>query len=114
MKQYLLAVHTDYGQPPPPEEEMQQAYESVDAFNAELKSAGAWVFAGGLHPAFGGHGRSQPGRQGDHDRRAVLGDEGAAGGLLGDQGPGPGQRTRLGGQGLRGLRQPGGGPAVSG
>ena len=50
MKQYLLAVHTDYGQPMPPQEEMQQAYESVGAFNAELKSAGAWVFAGGLHP----------------------------------------------------------------
>ena len=50
MKQYLLAVHTDYGQPLPPQDEMQQAYESVDAFNAELRSAGVWVFAGGLHP----------------------------------------------------------------
>ena len=29
---------------------MQQAYKAVDAFNAELQSAGAWVFAGGLHP----------------------------------------------------------------
>jgi hypothetical protein len=25
-------------------------YKQVDAFNAELQSAGAWVFAGGLHP----------------------------------------------------------------
>ena len=24
---------------------------SVDAFNAEVQAAGAWVFAGGLHPA---------------------------------------------------------------
>jgi hypothetical protein len=38
------------GDPVPSEEEMQQAYKSVDAFNAELQSAGAWVFAGGLHP----------------------------------------------------------------
>jgi hypothetical protein len=49
MKQYLLAVHLT-GEPAPSEEEMQQAYGAVDAFNAELKSAGAWVFAGGLHP----------------------------------------------------------------
>jgi len=50
MKQYLLAVHTDYEQSPPPEEEVQRAYQAVDAFNAELRSSGAWVFAGGLHP----------------------------------------------------------------
>ena len=50
MKQYLLAVHTDFEQTPPPEEEMQQAFQAVDAFNAELRSSGAWVFAGGLHP----------------------------------------------------------------
>ena len=30
---------------------MQQAYKDVDAFNAELQAAGAWVFGGGLHPA---------------------------------------------------------------
>ena len=50
MKQYLLAVHMVEGEPAPPEAEMQQAYQAVDAYNAELKSAGAWVFAGGLHP----------------------------------------------------------------
>jgi len=50
MKQYLLAVHTVAGEPVPSEEQMQQAYKAVDAFNAELQSAGAWVFAGGLHP----------------------------------------------------------------
>jgi hypothetical protein len=50
MKQYLLSVHiTDNGAPPPPEE-MQQSYDRVDALNAELRAAGAWVFAGGLHP----------------------------------------------------------------
>jgi hypothetical protein len=50
MTQYLLAVHMVEGGPVPSEEEMQQAYKAVDAFNAELRSSGAWVFAGGLHP----------------------------------------------------------------
>ncbi|HEY5990844.1 MAG TPA: YciI family protein [Streptosporangiaceae bacterium] len=50
MKQYLLAVHLVEGDPIPSEEQMQQVYKAVDAYNAELKSAGAWVFAGGLHP----------------------------------------------------------------
>ena len=38
------------GAPIPPEDEIQRRYKAVDAFNAELQSAGAWVFAGGLHP----------------------------------------------------------------
>ncbi len=50
MKEYLLAVHIVEGETPSPEE-MEQAYKDVDAFNAELKAKGAWVFAGGLHPA---------------------------------------------------------------
>jgi hypothetical protein len=50
MKQYLLAVHMVEGEPTPSEEQIQQAYKAVDAYNAELQSAGAWVFAGGLHP----------------------------------------------------------------
>ena len=50
MKQYLLAVHMVEGEPVPSETQMQQAYKAVDAFNADLQSAGAWVFAGGLHP----------------------------------------------------------------
>jgi hypothetical protein len=50
MKQYLLSVHDVADQPPPSADEMQQAYKDVDAVNAELQAAGAWVFAGGLHP----------------------------------------------------------------
>jgi len=50
MKQYLLAVHMVEGEPTPSQEQMQQMYKVVDAYNAELQSAGAWVFAGGLHP----------------------------------------------------------------
>jgi len=50
MKQYLLAVQVDYAHLPPSEEEMQPTYDAVGAFNDELQSSGAWVFAGGLHP----------------------------------------------------------------
>jgi hypothetical protein len=50
MTQYLLAVYHSPDAPPPPPEEMQKAFDQVDAFNAELQAAGAWVFGGGLHP----------------------------------------------------------------
>jgi hypothetical protein len=52
MTQYLLSVHgseEEMGAMQP--EEMQQAFEQVDRFNADLQAKGAWVFAGGLHPA---------------------------------------------------------------
>jgi hypothetical protein len=52
MKQYLLAVYSDEGSSDVmSEEEMQRAYQATDAFNSELQAAGAWVFAGGLHPS---------------------------------------------------------------
>lgn len=50
MKQYMLSVHGVEGQEPPPPEEVQQIYADVDAFNGEVQAAGAWIFAGGLHP----------------------------------------------------------------
>src|SRR5260370_16109937 len=50
MKQYMLSVHSVEGSAPPPPEAAQKAYQDVAAFNNELQSAGAWVFAGGLHP----------------------------------------------------------------
>ena len=34
-----------------PAEVMEQMYKDVDAVNEEMRAAGAWVFAGGLHPA---------------------------------------------------------------
>jgi hypothetical protein len=49
MPQYLLAVHHSPDSPPPPPEQMQVAFRQVDAFNAEVMAAGAWVFGGGLH-----------------------------------------------------------------
>jgi len=50
MKQYLLSVHSAEGAPLPPPEAIQKSFRDVAAFNDELRSAGAWVFAGGLHP----------------------------------------------------------------
>jgi hypothetical protein len=51
MKQYLLSVHLLEGEEPPAPEVMQGLYEASDKINKELQDAGAWVFAGGLHPA---------------------------------------------------------------
>jgi hypothetical protein len=51
MKQYLLSVYMVDGQETPSAEEMDVMYKQVDALNQEIKDAGAWVFAGGLHPA---------------------------------------------------------------
>ena len=51
MTQYLLSVYMIDGQEPPSEEEITKMYADVDVVNEELKESGAWVFAGGLHPA---------------------------------------------------------------
>jgi len=51
MTQYMLSVHMVEGAEPPSPEDMQKSFEDVDTFNAELQESGAWVFAGGLHPA---------------------------------------------------------------
>jgi len=48
MPHYLLSVYQPEGEPPPAEE-LEKVMHDVEAFNQELKDAGAWVFAGGLH-----------------------------------------------------------------
>ncbi len=48
MTQFLLSVHHREGTPMPSEEEIQQMYASVDAFNRKLQETGAWVHAAGL------------------------------------------------------------------
>lgn len=52
MTQYLLSVWGADGEPTPSDKEMAQAYADVEAFNEQVRQAGAWVFAagGGLHP----------------------------------------------------------------
>lgn len=52
MTQYMLAVIHDWDGPPMGEENMQKAFEQVEAFNAEITANGKWVFGGGLtHPS---------------------------------------------------------------
>ncbi len=50
MKTYLLSVVQPDG-PVPPAAELDKIMSDVNALNDEMRAAGAWVFAGGLHAA---------------------------------------------------------------
>jgi hypothetical protein len=50
MNQYLLSVCGVDGEPMPEGEAMQKIYADVNTLNDEIRSSGAWVFAGGLKP----------------------------------------------------------------
>ncbi len=49
MTQYMLTIYQPDGDPPPPEL-LQRVARDLHQMNEELKAAGAWVFARGLHP----------------------------------------------------------------
>ena len=49
MTRYLLSVYQPDGPVPAPEV-LQAISRDLDTVNTELRAAGAWVFAGGLHP----------------------------------------------------------------
>ncbi|TQJ85889.1 YciI family protein [Streptomyces sp. SLBN-31] len=49
MTYYLLSVVTPTDGTPPEPDAMAAIMRDVEAFNQELRDAGAWVFAGGLH-----------------------------------------------------------------
>jgi hypothetical protein len=50
MKHYLLSVYQPEGTPPAPEV-LNQIMQDLDQLNREMRSAGVWVFSGGLnHP----------------------------------------------------------------
>jgi hypothetical protein len=51
MKQYLMSVCYPAGSTQPPPDELRKIMHEVQAVHAEMQSAGAWVFGGGLHPA---------------------------------------------------------------
>ncbi len=51
MTQYLMSVYGVEGSEEPTPEAMEKAYRDVGTFNSKLQEKGAWVFAGGLHPA---------------------------------------------------------------
>lgn len=48
MKQYLLSIYQPEGTPEP--EVLEPVIRDLDALNDEMRAAGAWVFAAGLHP----------------------------------------------------------------
>ena len=48
MKQYLLSIYQPDG-PLPPRDTLDKVMEDMNAFIEETKTAGAWVFNGGLH-----------------------------------------------------------------
>ncbi len=48
MKQYLLSIYQPDGDPPPADV-LDAIMRDVHAVDDELRAAGAWVFAGGLH-----------------------------------------------------------------
>ena len=48
MTRYLLSFYQPEGRPP--REILEPIVRDLDAVNREMKAAGAWVFAGGLHP----------------------------------------------------------------
>jgi hypothetical protein len=51
MPKYMLSVHSVDGaaREPMTEEQMNQSWQAINALEAEMKSAGAWVFSGRLH-----------------------------------------------------------------
>jgi hypothetical protein len=51
MAKYLLSVHSVEGEvgAPMTDEDMQRYMEQIQVLEAEMKSAGAWVFGGALH-----------------------------------------------------------------
>ena len=49
MTQYLLSIYQPDG-PVPPAEDLEEVMRDVGALIQEAKSAGVWVFNGGLHP----------------------------------------------------------------
>ena len=50
MSQYLLSIYQPDGPAPSPEF-LEPIMRDLAALNREMQAAGAWVFAGGLHPA---------------------------------------------------------------
>jgi hypothetical protein len=51
MQQYLISMYQPDGDAAPPPEVLGPIMQKIAGVREELKAAGAWVFAGGLHPA---------------------------------------------------------------
>ena len=94
----LLSIYQPDGGPPPPEV-LESVGRELHALNQELKAAGAWVFAGGLHaPSTATVVRVRDGDADDH-RRPVRRGQGAHRRLLDHRRTRPRRRARLGAPG---------------
>ena len=51
MKQYLLTICYPAGSTQPEPDKLEKIMRDVSALQTEMRTAGAWVFSGGLHPA---------------------------------------------------------------
>ena len=51
MTRYLLTLYQPDGIPSPDDVDLDRIGRELGALNEEMRAAGAWVFAGGLHPA---------------------------------------------------------------
>ena len=51
MSNYLLSVVQPFAEGTPPPDNIDEIMADLEALNAEMKAAGAWVFSNGLHPA---------------------------------------------------------------
>jgi hypothetical protein len=49
MSNYLLSVIQPFPEGTPPPDNIHEIMADLEALNAEMKEAGAWVFSGGLH-----------------------------------------------------------------
>lgn len=49
MKQYVFSIYQPDSDPPPPDV-LEEVMRDVRAVEDEMRAAGVWVFAGGLHP----------------------------------------------------------------
>ena len=95
MTQYLLSVHLDEAAPAPSDEQMQQNYKAVDAFNAVLGRQRVGVRRR-PEPAIHRVGGPRPGRAGRHHRRPVRRDQETARRFLDHQRGRPGQARSIG------------------
>jgi hypothetical protein len=50
MTHYLISIYQPDGEATPPPEVMEAVGRDLHALNEEIKAAGGWVFARGLHP----------------------------------------------------------------
>ena len=69
MAQYLLSVYQPVGPAPAPEF-LEPIMRDLEALNREMKAAGAWVFAAGLHPTDTATVVRQQGAEAAHHRRS--------------------------------------------